>query len=79
MTEHERILKAIERVEQKLDAWIETYKKAGFVPIQTVPTYDIDPNFGVSRCVKCGMEFRGSSGYVCSTFECPMGLGGTTS
>lgn len=87
MTDTEKVLEAIDRIDKKLDAWIEKYEQADFIPghdpyilptLPTRPTYDIDPNFGVSRCVKCGMEFRGSSGYVCSTYECPMGLSGSS-
>lgn len=80
MTDIEKVLEAIDRIDKKLDAWIEKYEQADFIPghdphiLPTMPTYDIDPNFGVSRCVKCSMEFRGSTGYVCSRSECPMGL-----
>jgi len=71
MTEHERILAAIERIDKKLDTWIEKYEQVPLFPPR--PTYDIDPDFGVSKCMSCGMEFKASTGYVCSTYECPMG------
>jgi hypothetical protein len=32
---------------------------------------DIDPYFGVTKCQKCGMEFRGVMGYVCADTHCP--------
>lgn len=34
-------------------------------------TLDIDPMIGVVKCIKCGMEFRGATGYVCTTQGCP--------
>ena len=29
-------------------------------------------------CSKCGMDFSGTTGYVCSNADCPMGLNGST-
>ena len=34
-------------------------------------TPNLDPMFGVTKCIKCGMEFRGATGYVCNTYGCP--------
>lgn len=35
------------------------------------PGDSIDPMIGVTKCIKCGMEFRGATGYVCTTQGCP--------
>ena len=50
MTDIEKVLEAIERIDKKLDAWIKKYELDGFIPehdpyiLPTMPTYDIDPN-----------------------------------
>jgi hypothetical protein len=44
-------------------------------PYVPYPPNDIDPYFGVTRCQKCGMEFRGVMGYVCADTHCPTGRG----
>ena len=31
-----------------------------------------------TTCSKCGMDFSGTTGYVCGNADCPMGLNGTT-
>lgn len=33
---------------------------------------DAATHFGVSKCQKCGMEFKGITNYYCPTYECPM-------
>ena len=33
------------------------------------------PKFYMNICSKCGMDFSGITGYVCSALECPMGAG----
>ena len=35
---------------------------------------DIDPLIGVSRCSKCGMEWKGVMGYACPHTDCNMQL-----
>jgi hypothetical protein len=37
----------------------------------TIPPKDIDPYIGVRKCQKCGMEFKGVTGYVCADIHCP--------
>jgi hypothetical protein len=32
---------------------------------------DIDPYIGVTKCQKCGMEFKGPVGYGCADAHCP--------
>lgn len=34
-------------------------------------TPNLDPMIGATKCIKCGMEFRGATGYVCNTYGCP--------
>jgi hypothetical protein len=41
----------------------------------TIPTKDIDPYIGVTKCQKCGMEVKGVMGYVCTDTHCPSGRG----
>ncbi len=74
--------KAIEKIQSDVEdikrdvAWIIQHllKKDEPNPIPPhvpYPPNDIDPYFGVTRCQKCGMEFRGVMGYVCADIHCP--------
>jgi hypothetical protein len=38
-------------------------------------TIPLDPYFGVTKCIKCGMEVKGVMGYVCTDTHCPSGRG----
>lgn len=37
-----------------------------------VPTYPTNPYSNVTKCHKCGMEWKGVMGYVCSDMYCPV-------
>lgn len=50
--------------------WVLSYITRQYQPVYPTPP-DIDPYVGVTKCTKCGMEFRGATGYVCSDMKCP--------
>jgi hypothetical protein len=66
----EAIYKELKEINQRLAGLENTWKLEPKNPFQ----YDIDPHFGVSKCQKCGMEFKGITNYYCPTYECPMSM-----
>lgn len=79
MEKLDEILTHLKSIEVRLDileATVRYYKP--FRDRDPDPNYwqyprtpNIDPMFGVIKCIKCGMEFRGATGYVCTTQGCP--------
>ena len=46
-------------------------------PYSPMPVQPMNPTFKpVDKCSKCGLELKGSMGYVCNNYPCPVGLGG---
>ena len=70
--------RAIEQIQSDVEdlkrdiAWIIQYLLKQNQPIQP-PTYVPYPpgNTPPTKCSKCGMEFRGVTGYVCGDTKCP--------
>jgi hypothetical protein len=81
MTKEERN-KAIEKIQSDVEdikrdvAWIIRYllkkdEPSPIPPYVPYPPNDIDPYNVVTKCLKCGMEFKGVTGYVCADNHCP--------
>jgi hypothetical protein len=67
------IIETFDRILEKLDR-IEKLVNEQNAPYVYPSTPDPYPNHfgGSTTCSKCGMEWKGVMGYVCSTYECPV-------
>lgn len=71
----QKIQSDVEQIKRDV-AWIIQYLLKKDEPVQPAPYVpyppnDIDPYMGITKCSKCGMEFRGPVGYVCADIHCP--------
>jgi hypothetical protein len=57
----ERILKRLDAIEMKINRIQPVY-----------PTAPVPPRLNSTVCSKCGMEWKGVMGYVCSRNDCPV-------
>jgi hypothetical protein len=74
----EKIQSDVEDIKRDVALIIQHLLVPPFLPGYTPSApKDIDPYIGVTRCQKCGMEFRGVMGYVCTDTHCPSGRGVT--
>lgn len=58
------------RVSQDIDPLIDPWKKSG-----NPNTWPYKPLKPLNRCPKCQIELSQAMGYVCSSPDCPCGLG----
>ena len=82
MTDKEEYMEKLNQIIRQLDSIsIRLYAleaTRGYGKPEPDPNYwqyprtpNLDPMFGVIKCIKCGMEFRGATDYVCNTYGCP--------
>ncbi len=46
-------------------------------PYSAMPVQPMNPTWTTAnKCSKCGLEIKGTMGYVCTNYPCPVGLGG---
>ena len=68
----EKIQSDVEDIKRDVALIIQHLLVPPFLPGYTPSApKDIDPYIGVTKCSKCGMEFRGVTGYVCADTHCP--------
>lgn len=70
----DEVFKRLDDIEQKIDQALNknlTNPSPDPNYWQYPRTPNLDPMFGVIKCIKCGMEFRGATDYVCNTYGCP--------
>lgn len=58
----DEVMKRLDRIEERIRG----------IPVATVNTWNLDPLFGITKCWKCGLEWKGPMGYVCLNAECPI-------
>jgi hypothetical protein len=69
----QKIQSDVEDIKRDVALIIQHLLVPPFLPGYTPSTpKDIDPYIGVTKCQKCGMEFKGVTGYVCADNNCPM-------
>ena len=62
----DEIMKRLDNIEMKINS---------IPPVQPVyPTAPVPPHLNSTVCSKCGMEWKGVMGYVCSHNDCPTQL-----
>lgn len=71
MSDKDEYMAKLDKLQRDVD-WIISYllkMNAPIQPIQPAPyiTYDT-----ATKCSKCGMEWKGVMGYVCSDMNCPV-------
>lgn len=59
----DEVLKRLETIEMKINR---------VTPVPPVYPINPDPLIEVTKCYKCGMEWKGVMGYVCSDMYCPV-------
>jgi hypothetical protein len=68
----EKIQSDVEDIKRDVALIIQHLLVPPFLPGYTPSApKDIDPYIGVTKCQKCGMEFKGPMGYVCADTHCP--------
>jgi hypothetical protein len=68
----EKIQSDVEDIKRDVALIIQHLLVPPFLPGYTPSApKDIDPHIGVTKCSKCGMEFKGPTGYVCAHNHCP--------
>lgn len=58
----DEVMKRLDRIEERIRG----------IPVATGNTWNLDPLFGITKCWKCGLEWKGTMGYVCSNAACPI-------
>jgi hypothetical protein len=60
----DEVMKRLDNIEMKINR----------IPVvqPVYPTTPPAPSLGSTICVKCGMKWEGSMGYVCTSSDCPM-------
>jgi hypothetical protein len=67
---HEEYIKRLDKIERDI-SWIIQYLIKKDEPFQIPPYNPYDLN-KTQLCSKCGMEFKGSTGYYCPNQTCPI-------
>lgn len=62
----------INRLQSTLDELTEKLERVTTTPPITIYPTDPDPLIGVSKCFKCGMEWKGIMSYSCPNGDCPV-------
>lgn len=62
----------INRLQSTVDELTKQLARVTTTPPITIYTTNPDPLFGVTRCSKCGMEWRGVMGHCCPRGDCPV-------
>ena len=78
MSDKDEYIRRLDKIERDLE-WIIRYllkKDVTIPPAPYIPPLsDPDPNYSAQPiCSKCGMDFSGVMGYVCSNVDCPVQL-----
>ena len=68
----------IPTIEDRIESLENRVKNLESYIAVSLPIYQPNPfevTLKKNRCSKCGLDLNAVSGYVCSQFDCPTGLG----